>query len=214
MYDINTYVEDITLTYEQINYLLEVLAQHIGITQITGAPFSMDRLTIHNAVSKMLDDKKMLIEKHHEEDNKPKYEHRWAIKTCNDEVMQEYDSLEDAFEYYTSCYKIDWIEGGFNEGEYSIFDNELQVELTNEAPTFSVEYNWDVNVNVECGGTSIYTEDTPDEVMDTIREEFYRCNDYGTYEYQNDGICYGHVMDALESAEEERRNANAEEERA
>lgn len=149
-----------------------------------------------------------------EEEEKPKYEHRWAIKTCNDEVMQEYDSLEDAFEYYTSCYKADWIEGGFNEGEYSIFDNELQVELTNEAPTFSVEYNWDVNVNVECGGTSIYTEDTPDEVMDTIREEFYRCNDYGTYEYQNGGICYGHVMDALESAEEERRNANAEEERA
>lgn len=148
-----------------------------------------------------------------DEEEKPKYEHRWAVR-MGKEIIEEFDSLEDAFEGYTNCYKNDWSEGDFNEGEYSIFDNELQVELTDKVPTFSVEYNWDANINVECDGTSIYTDDTPDEVMENIRDAFYNGDDYGYYTYQHGGICYSHVMNALERAEEERRNANAEEERA
>lgn len=138
----------------------------------------------------------------------PAYEHRWEVRQGS-EYVAEFDSLEDAFEYYIDCYKNDWAESAFNEGEYNIYDNELQIELTDKTPAFTVEYNWDANINVECEGTSIYTDDTPDEVMESIRDAFYNGDDYGTYTYDYDGIYFNSVQSALERAEEERRNVNA-----
>lgn len=169
MYDINTYVEDITLTYEQINYLLEVLAQHIGITQITGAPFSMDRLTIHNAVSKMLDDKKMLIEKHHEEDNKPKYEHRYAV--CSNDssrsVIQEYDTLNEAWHTYIEYYENDYKRDPQSVGnDYIIYDFKTQEVVTSAMPMFDVEFEWNAEISVNLDGRTVY--DIPDWVMESI----------------------------------------------
>ena len=143
-----------------------------------------------------------------DEEEKPKYEHRWEVRQGS-EYVAEFDSLEDAFEYYIDCYKNDWAESAFNEGEYNIYDNELQIELTDKTPAFTVEYNWDANINVECEGTSIYTDDTPDEVMESIRDAFYNGDDYGTYTYDYDGIYFNSVQSALERAKEERRNANA-----
>lgn len=148
-----------------------------------------------------------------EEAEKPKYEHRWVVRQGT-EIINEYDDLGDAFEGYTDCYRNDWTESSFNEYEYNIFDNELQVELTNDTPAFSVEYRWDANINVECDSTSVYNDDVPDEVMESIRDEFYNGDDYGYYTYEHDGIEFEAVDDALDKAEAERRNANAEDERA
>jgi len=209
-----TITRSFDFTLETIDFIISQFDQLDEIQRVMGVGRTLEEQSTYDHLRQTLLDASADINRQIEEESNPKYEHRWAIKTCNGEVIEEFDSLEDAFEGYTNCYKDDWAEGGFNEGEYSLFDNELQVELTSKAPTFSVEYNWDANINVECDGTSIYTEDTPDEVMESIRDEFYNGDDYGTYTYQYDGIYYGHVKNALEKAEEERRNANAEEERA
>lgn len=148
-----------------------------------------------------------------EEAETPKYEHRWAVKH-NDEVLEEFDDLEEAFDTYTTFYKNDWAEDCYNDREYGLFDNELQVLLTNKTPQFSVEYRWEVSAEISCDGNSIYTDDAPEEVLDSMREGFYNGDEYDYYTYEHDGIELYHVKDYLNRILEERGlSNNAEKER-
>jgi hypothetical protein len=121
------------------------------------------------------------------EEEKPIYEHRYAVRNSEGETLQEYDSLNDAWEVYAEYYEEDYAHyRSVDSGDYDIFDNKLQLVVTDAVPSHEYEYHYNVSLDVELDGDSIDVSDVPSSVMEDIVENFSCGDDYG-YVYDNIG---------------------------
>ena len=122
-----------------------------------------------------------------EEDEMPKYEHRYSILHGSDgSVIREYDDLNEAFEFYTSCYDNDYTRFYcVDDCDYILHDNKLDIEVTDRVPYTEYEYEWSADISINLNGRTVY--DPNDNVLEEVHEQI-------SY-----GDCEGYVTDEIGS---------------
>ena len=105
------------------------------------------------------------------DEEKPKYEHRYSILHGSDgSVIKEYDDLNEAYEFYNSCYDNDYTRFYcVDDGDYILHDNKLDIEVTDRVPYNEYEYEWSADISINLNGRTVY--DPNDNVLEEVHEQ-------------------------------------------
>lgn len=131
-----------------------------------------------------------------EEEAKPKYEHRYAVRDYDNEVCGEHDTLESAWEHYCDNYKEKYgDDGSVGRGDFNIYDNKTEKIVTYDVPYFTAEFTWDASINIRLEGDDCDNIEVPDEVWENIGECIAQGDDYGSYEIEEGDTCFDDICD-------------------
>lgn len=107
------------------------------------------------------------------EEEKPVYEHRYAVFSCNDtdNPLAEFDDLHEAWREYVKRYEDKYADDySVEDGDFVLWDNKADDAVTSSVPNMDVEFEWDASIDVRYNGRTVYDYETPRWVMDDISD--------------------------------------------
>lgn len=131
------------------------------------------------------------------EDENPKPENRYAIYEHNNPTSTyEYNDLKEAWKGYVTCYS-DEAESGcrLDEGDYTLRDEWLELDITSEVPYLVLEYEWEADVSVRLNGSRVDFDDLSYDTRENIGSCISESDTYGTYTDEVGDISWEDVED-------------------
>ena len=208
-----TITRSFNFTLETIDFIVSQFDQLDEVQRVMGIGRSAEEQVLYDNIRQRLLVASGDIICEMKEAEKPKYEHRYAVRDRSNEVLGEHDSLNEAWKHYENSYKDSCADFYCaDRGDFNIYDNKTQKVVTRDVPYFEVEYSWTASIDIELDGRSCDNCEIPQDVWDSIGDDIGNGDDYGNVSLEYGDTCFENIENWEEYCEEEGDDATEERE--